>query len=137
MNLMMERKEIKNSFDLFSMILPDNENEETIESKYIAELPIITSKFCGVRVFVLPESIKGDKISCPVGYTIKIHDVFFGRRVGDKETCSISEYGNKFSDILFNITKENKCESQLVTDIKNLCENKHYCYIKPSTALYK
>ena len=50
MNLMMERKEIKNSFDLFSMILPDNENEETIESKYIAELPIITSKFSGVRV---------------------------------------------------------------------------------------
>jgi hypothetical protein len=38
MNLMMERKEIKNSFDLFSMILPDNENEETIEpkKKYIA-----------------------------------------------------------------------------------------------------
>jgi hypothetical protein len=33
MNLMMERKEIKNSFDLFSMILPDNENEETIEPK--------------------------------------------------------------------------------------------------------
>jgi len=34
------------------MILPDNENEETIEPKYIAELPIITSKLCGVRVFV-------------------------------------------------------------------------------------
>jgi len=92
MNLMMERKEIKNSFDLFSMILPDNENEETIESKYIAELPIITSKFCGVRVYVLPESIEGNKISYPIGYAIKIYDVFFGRRVGDKETCSISEY---------------------------------------------
>ncbi|KAG4082643.1 hypothetical protein H8356DRAFT_1342274 [Neocallimastix lanati (nom. inval.)] len=49
------------------------------------------------------KSIEGNKISCPV--------------VGDKETCSI----------------KNKCESQLVTDIKNLCENKHYCYIKPST----
>jgi len=57
--------------------------------------------------FVLPESIKGNKTSYPVGYAIKIHDVFFGRRVGDKETCSISEYGNKFSDRLFNITKEN------------------------------
>ena len=92
MNLMIERKAIKNTLYLFSMVLPDNENEETIKPKYTAELPIITSKFCGVRVYVLPESIKGDKISCPVGYTIKIHDVFFGRRVGDKETCSISEY---------------------------------------------
>ena len=59
------------------------------------------------KSFVRPESIEGNKISCPVGYAIKIHDVFFGRRVGDKETCSISEYGNKFSERLFNITKEN------------------------------
>jgi len=27
-----------------------NENEETIKPKYTAELPIIISKFCGVRV---------------------------------------------------------------------------------------
>ena len=57
------------------------------------------------KSFVLPESLEGNKISCPVGYAIKIHDVFFGRRVS--ETCSISEYGNKFSERLFNITKEN------------------------------
>ncbi|KAG4089814.1 hypothetical protein H8356DRAFT_1366782 [Neocallimastix lanati (nom. inval.)] len=76
------RKAIKNTLYLFSMVLPDNENEETIKPKYTAELPIITSKFC--------ESLEGNKISCPVGYAIKIHDVFFGRRVS--ETCSISEY---------------------------------------------
>jgi len=130
-------KRDKNTLDLFSMILPDNENEETIELKYTAELPIITSKFCGVRVYVPPESIEGNKISCPVGYVIKIHDVFFGRRVGDKETCSTSEYGNKFSDGLLNVTEEEKCESHPVNDIKNICENKRSCYIKPSTALYK
>jgi len=50
MNLMIERKAIKNTLYLFSMVLPDNENEETIKPKYTAELPIITSKFCGVRV---------------------------------------------------------------------------------------
>ncbi|KAG4087806.1 hypothetical protein H8356DRAFT_1328530 [Neocallimastix lanati (nom. inval.)] len=82
MNLMIERKAIKNTSYLFSMVLPDNENEETIKPKYTAELPIIISKFC--------ESIKGNKTSYPVGYAIKIHDVFFGRRVGDKETCSIT-----------------------------------------------
>ncbi|KAG4104965.1 hypothetical protein H8356DRAFT_1418946 [Neocallimastix lanati (nom. inval.)] len=61
------------------------DNKQTIKPKYTAELPIITSKFC--------ESLEGNKISCPVCYAIKIHDVFFfGRRAGDKETCSISEY---------------------------------------------
>ena len=50
MNLMIERKAIKSTSYLFSMVLPDNENEETIKPKYTAELPIITSKFCGVRV---------------------------------------------------------------------------------------
>jgi hypothetical protein len=39
------------------------------------------------KSFVLPESIEGNKISYPIGYAIKIYDVFFGRRVGDKETC--------------------------------------------------
>jgi len=108
MNLMIERKAIKSTSYLFSMVLPDNENEETIKPKYTAELPIITSKILWCKSFVLPESIEGNKISCSVGYAIKIHDVFFfGRRVGDKEICSISEYGNKFSDRLFNIMKEN------------------------------
>jgi len=59
------------------------------------------------KSFVLLESLEGNKISCSIGYAIKIHDYFFGGRVGDKETCSISEYGNKFSDRLFNITNEN------------------------------
>ncbi|KAG4103066.1 hypothetical protein H8356DRAFT_1420500 [Neocallimastix lanati (nom. inval.)] len=59
------------------------------------------------------KSIEGNKISCPVGYAIKIHDIFL------EEESVIKKL-------------KNKCESQLVTDIKNLCENKHYFYMEVS-----
>ncbi|KAG4101146.1 hypothetical protein H8356DRAFT_1422391 [Neocallimastix lanati (nom. inval.)] len=59
------------------------------------------------------KSIEGNKISCPVGYAIKIHDIFLEEELVIKKL-------------------KNKCESQLVTDIKNLCENKHYFYMEVS-----
>jgi len=126
----------ENSLDIFSMISPDYKELEINKKNNDYPLPKDKVKFCDIKFYLPPESIEGNKIVCPVGFSIKIHDVFYGRRPDDKESCSKNEYGVKYSDKLITVKKGEYCESHPLDKVKTLCENKRYCYIKPMTSIY-
>jgi len=122
--------------NIYSMIKQEEQNKKESSSQENINIPQLTTSFCSLSNFHTPEFYEGYKINCPVGYVLKIDDVYYGRRAGDKERCLEDQDGKKYSEEFLTVTSEEKCELHPVNKIKALCENKRYCYIKPISSLY-
>jgi len=123
-----------------SLILP-NDEEENEEDLYenddaVKELPKLTARLCDIDSSISPETYEGQEISCNKGYVINIDDVFFGRRPGDKETCSNDPSGYPYPESEVTVNEGEKCETHPVNGVKYLCEGKRICHVKPSGSMY-
>jgi len=123
--------------DIFSMMIPDSEEIESPNPNLTNTFPEVTVKLCAEKKYLPAEGIKGNRISCPVGYVINIKDVFFGRRHDDKQTCSENEQGIKYADKLLTVKEDEKCETHPVKYVKALCENKRQCNIKVTESIFE
>jgi len=132
----LDKKGKNTKLNIYSMIKPEEQNEKESHSTPKIDFPKITVTFCSVSNYHTPEYYEGHKIDCPVGNVLKIDDVYFGRRAGDKEQCLKDQDGNKYEEKFITVTSEEKCELHPVNKIKELCENKRHCYIKPTSGLY-
>ncbi|ORX56562.1 hypothetical protein BCR36DRAFT_345800 [Piromyces finnis] len=99
-------------------------------------LPSVTGIFCTYDTSKVLESYEGNKIICPVGFSIEIEDVFFGRRVNDNKKCIKDENGNDYPENWITVSEEEKCELKPLDKVKKLCDDNRSCYIKPSTIIY-
>eukprot|EP00833_Pecoramyces_ruminatium_P000084 jgi/Orpsp1_1/1174116/evm.model.c7180000048990.1 len=87
---------------------------------------------CEISSKVRPEAQKGYDISCPKYYTIKIEDAYYGRYANDTQHCPRNK---EFTDKEMSKIKKN-CGRNMKNKIKELCDGKVYCSIKPRKFFY-
>jgi len=88
--------------------------------------------FCEMSNNDRPERQKGYDISCPKHYKIVIKKAFYGRYANDTNTCKpITGFTpEKMKKIIYD------CGYEPIKDIKERCEGKIYCSLKPRNSFY-
>jgi len=127
--------------NIYSMIINSDENkiytyDNTVVDFQLME-PVLRLReefLCDYRDDMPPESYYGYSLSCPLHYTISINDTFYGRREYDSIHCTRFPNGDEvpIGDLVaYSDCGENKTEL-----VKELCEGKRECVLKPSKHIF-
>jgi len=97
------------------------------------ELPLQTQYVCEYSMYYAPEGYNGRDLVCPDHYTLFIDNAFYGRYSHDREHCSIDVYGYPVNEADL---EQEHCGNNETKSVKELCEGKQYCTLKPSGFIY-
>ncbi|ORX76243.1 hypothetical protein BCR32DRAFT_236712 [Anaeromyces robustus] len=118
----------------------DNFNEDRDKDrKKLSKLQQIIERkseyFCELYKSLPSLSYKGYNITCPIYYTISIDHAYYGRYANDSQHCKIDYEGKEVPTR--NLIYPYDCGSNIIDEIKELCEGKRHCILKPHNSYYR
>lgn len=134
------KKDDGTKLNLYSMMINSRNNDilDSLNSKKFDELekdlPQKDEYFCELDMKIPPEGYRGYNVTCPVHYSIIIDKAFYGRYAQDTKNCNLYDDGSEVRYI--NRYTSNDCGYDTIEDIKELCEGKVDCIIKPTNYFF-
>jgi len=126
--------------NIFSMINNDIENDSFFyddEDKFqkLDNIVNITQKYlCEYHDKKPSESFEGYYLTCPTHYTISINNTFYGRYKGDLQHCITYPDGRNAN--MFELMVKETCGVQPLDTLKEICEDKKECLVRPCNAYF-
>jgi len=114
-----------------NIIFDENENKFKKLNKIINKDPKYLCEYPDKKP---SESFKGYYLSCPTHYTISINNTFYGRYKDDFEHCITYPDGKNVSMSELSVNKT--CGVEPFDTLKELCEDRIECLIKPCDAFF-
>jgi len=131
-------KDMRDKTNLFNMVREEDDSFFYDQERFnnLPEvIPMNPKYICERSMYFTHEGQKSEALVCPQHYTIKIDGSYYGRRPNDHMYCTTDE-NNKTYDSQFLKVSDNNCSIDATSEVKNQCEGKLYCELRPGNYMF-